>query len=77
MDNVVQHTDYIKNLVGIVDCISLGSDFDGIEVTPTGLEDVTKFPAITAALLQWGYTRQDVRKILGENFMRVFRTVCN
>jgi membrane dipeptidase len=76
LDDVIQHIDYIKNLVGNVDCISLGSDFDGIEVTPTGLEDVTKFPAITAALLQKGYSRQDVRKILGENFMRVFRTIC-
>jgi membrane dipeptidase len=76
LENVLQHIDYIKNLVGNVDCISLGSDFDGIEVTPVGLEDVTKFPAITAALLQRGYTRQEVRKILGENFMRVFRTVC-
>ena len=76
LDNVIQHIDYIKNLVGNVDCISLGSDFDGIEVTPTGLENVTKFPAITEALLQRGYSRQDVRKILGENFMRVFRAVC-
>jgi membrane dipeptidase len=76
LENVLKHIDYIKSLVGNVDCISLGSDFDGIEVTPTGLEDVTKFPAITEALLQRGYTRQDVRKILGENFMRVFRAVC-
>lgn len=76
LENVIQHIDYIKRLVGNVDCISLGSDFDGIEVTPTGLEDVTKFPAITEALLQRGYSRQDVRRILGENFMRVFRAVC-
>ena len=76
LENVIQHIDYIKRLVGNVDCISLGSDFDGIEVTPTGLENVTKFPAITEALLQRGYSRQDVRKILGENFMRVFRAVC-
>jgi membrane dipeptidase len=76
LENVLQHIDYIRGLVGNVDCISLGSDFDGIEVTPTGLEDVTKFPAITEALLQRGYSRQDVRKILGENFMRVFRAVC-
>ncbi len=76
LENVLQHIDHIKRLVGNVDCISLGSDFDGIEVTPTGLEDVTKFPAITEALLQRGYSRQDVRKILGENFMRVFRAVC-
>jgi membrane dipeptidase len=75
LENVLQHIDYIKNLVGI-DYVALGSDFDGIETTPVGLEDVTKFPAITEALLQKGYSRQDVRKILGENFMRVFRTVC-
>jgi membrane dipeptidase len=75
LENVLQHIDYIKNLVG-VDYVALGSDFDGIETTPVGLEDVTKFPAITEALLQRGYSRQDVRKILGENFMRVFRGVC-
>lgn len=76
LSNVIQHIDYIKTLVGNVDCISLGSDFDGIEVTPVGLENVTKFPAITEALLQRGYSRDDVRKILGGNFMRVFRAVC-
>jgi membrane dipeptidase len=76
LENVLQHIDYVKHLVGNVDCISLGSDFDGIEVSPTGLEDVTKFPAITEGLLQRGYTKQDVRKILGENFLRVFRAVC-
>ncbi|HTY37655.1 MAG TPA: membrane dipeptidase [Bacteroidota bacterium] len=75
LENVIQHIDYIKNLVGI-DYVALGSDFDGIETTPVGLEDVSKFPAITEALLQRGYSKQDVRKILGENFMRVFRAVC-
>jgi len=75
LENVLQHMDYIKNLVG-VDYIALGSDFDGIETTPVGLENVTKFPAITEALLQRGYSRDDVRKILGGNFMRVFRAVC-
>lgn len=75
LENVLQHIDYVKNLVG-VDYVALGSDFDGIEITPVGLEDVTKFPAITESLLQRGYSRQDVRKILGENFMRVFRAVC-
>jgi membrane dipeptidase len=76
LNNVIQHIDHIRNLVGNVECISLGSDFDGIEVTPSGLENVTKFPAITEALLQRGYSRDDVRKILGGNFMRVFRAVC-
>jgi membrane dipeptidase len=75
LDDVIRHIDYIKNLVG-VDYIALGSDFDGIERWPVGLEDVTKFPSVTAALLQRGYSRDDVRKILGGNFMRVFRAVC-
>ena len=67
LDDVVRHIDYIKNLVG-VDYVALGSDFDGMDgACPVGLEDVSHFPAITAALLQKGYTRDDVRKILGQN----------
>ncbi|MBI5471310.1 MAG: membrane dipeptidase [Ignavibacteriae bacterium] len=75
IDTVIRHIDYIKNLVGI-DHVALGSDFDGIEVTPVGLENVTKFPSLTLALLRRGYTSTDVKKILGENYMRVFRVVC-
>jgi membrane dipeptidase len=75
IDNVIQHIDYIKNLVGI-DYVAIGSDFDGIEVTPVGLEDVSKFPALTSRLLERSYTQQDVEKILGGNFMRVFEKVC-
>jgi membrane dipeptidase len=73
--DVVAHIDYIKNLVG-VDYVALGSDFDGIETVPVGLEDVSHFPALTLALFNKGYTRSEVRKILGENFLRVFKTVC-
>ena len=75
IDNVIQHIDYIKNLVGI-DYVAIGSDFDGIEVTPVGLEDVTKFPALTLKLLEHGYSQEEVEKILGGNFMRVFEQVC-
>jgi membrane dipeptidase len=75
IDTVVKHIDYIKNLVG-VDYISIGSDFDGIEIWPTGLENVTKYPDLTMALLKKGYTPADVRKILGANYMRVFEAVC-
>jgi len=75
IDTVIKHIDYIKNLVG-VDYISLGSDFDGGITPPIGLNDVTKFPALTAALLQKGYSRGDVRKILGENYLRVYRAIC-
>ncbi|NCB97075.1 MAG: membrane dipeptidase, partial [Bacteroidia bacterium] len=49
----------------------LGSDFDGIEVTPVGLEGVDKLPVITEELLNRGYSENDIHKILGGNFMRV------
>lgn len=75
IDTVIKHIDYIKNLVGI-DYVAIGSDFDGIETTPIGLEDVSKFPALTLRLLERGYSQQDVEKILGGNFMRVFEQVC-
>lgn len=75
IDTVIKHIDYIKNLVGI-DYVAIGSDFDGIGVTPIGLENVSKFPALTMRLLERGYSQQDVEKILGGNFMRVFEQVC-
>lgn len=76
LETVLQHIDYIRNIGGI-DCVALGSDFDGFSSSPpTGLRDVSQFPSLTSALLQRGYSRDDVRKILGGNFMRVFRTVC-
>lgn len=75
IDDVIAHIDHIVNLVG-TDYVALGSDFDGIEVTPTGLEDVSKFPDLTIALLQHGYSEQEVAKFLGRNFKRVFNQVC-
>jgi membrane dipeptidase len=51
----------------------LGSDFDGIEAGPKELNGVQDFPLITKALLDRGYSKKDVRKILGENFLRVFK----
>lgn len=76
IDTVIRHIDYIKNLVGI-DYIAIGSDFDGIEVTPVGLEDVSHLPNLTLALLGHGYTPADVRKILGGNFLRVLNAICH
>jgi membrane dipeptidase len=75
IDTVIKHIDYIKNRVGI-DYVAIGSDFDGIGSVPVGLEDVSKLPNLTAALLKRGYSIADVRKILGENYLRVFRQVC-
>ena len=75
ISTVANHIDYIVNLVGI-DHVGLGSDFDGIGTnTVIGLDDVTKFPDLTLELLSRGYSRTDVDKILGGNFMRVFEQV--
>lgn len=74
-DTVIKHIDYIRNLVGI-DHIALGSDFDGIERVVIGLENVSKFPNLTIALLKKGYSISDIRKIYGENILRVIRQVC-
>jgi membrane dipeptidase len=76
IDTVIKHIDYIRNRVGI-DYVALGSDYDGIGTVPAGLEDVSKLPNLTAALLRRGYSVADVRKILGENYMRVFKKVCS
>jgi len=69
---LLDHLDYIVKLVGI-DFVGLGSDFDGIEAGPKELNGVQDFPLITKALLERGYSKKDVRKILGENFLRVFK----
>ncbi len=74
VDLLIDHIDYIAKLIG-VDHVGIGSDFDGVEVLPKGLEDVTKLPIITQKLLERGYSEQDIKKILGENFKRVFRDV--
>lgn len=76
IDTVIKHIDYLKQRVGI-NHIALGSDFDGIEQTVLGLEDVSKLPQLTAALLRKNYSISDVRKILGENYLRVFKKICN
>ncbi len=71
---VVDHIDYVVKLVGD-NYVGLGSDFDGISLTPSGLRDVSKMPAITKELVKRGYTENSIRKILGGNFMRVFNEV--
>lgn len=68
------HLDYIVNLVG-VDHVGLGSDFDGISQAPLELKGVEDFPLITKALKERGYSNKEIKKILGENFLRVFKEV--
>lgn len=69
---LLDHLDYIVKLTGI-DHVGMGSDFDGISSAPKQLDDVTSFPLITKALMERGYSKKDIRKILGENFIRVFK----
>ncbi|MFN2482975.1 MAG: dipeptidase [Pyrinomonadaceae bacterium] len=68
---LIDHFDHIAKVAG-VDHVGIGSDFDGVPDLPAGMDDVSKLPAITYELLRRGYSESDVRKVLGENFMRAF-----
>lgn len=72
--DVVAHIDHVVKIAG-VDYVGIGSDFDGVSCTPAGLDDVSKFPNLTRALLEKGYSAGDVRKIYGGNLLRVMRAV--
>lgn len=69
---LIKHIDYIAKLIG-VDHVGIGSDFDGAESYPLGMDDVTDYPKITEELLKFGYTEKDIDKILGGNFLRVLK----
>jgi membrane dipeptidase len=72
--DAADHIDHIRKIAGI-DHIGLGSDFDGITAVPLGLEDVSKYPALVAELLRRGYQDDEIKKITGQNVLRVMREV--
>lgn len=74
LDDVLDQIDYMGELVG-PEHVGLGSDFDGIPHTPAGLEDASQMGNITGGLLERGYSDEDIAKILGGNWLRVFREV--
>jgi len=75
LSDVVDHIDHVVQLVG-VDHVGLGSDFDGVgDSLPAGLKDVSGYPNLIRALLERGYSEQDIRKICGENLLRVWAEV--
>ena len=74
IDDAVAHIDHAVQVAGI-DHVGIGSDFDGISAPPKGLEDVSKMPALAAALRKKGYSDPDIRKIFGGNTLRVLREV--
>jgi membrane dipeptidase len=70
----VDHIEHVMTVAG-PDAVGLGTDFDGIPDPPAGLEDVSKLPRITEELLRRGHSEEQVRKVLGENFLRFFARV--
>ena len=75
LSSMIDHIDHIAKVAG-VDHVGLGSDFDGVSgATPAGMDSAADLPRITQALLDRGYSADDIRKILGENLLRVFRQV--
>jgi len=70
LTRLADHIDHIVQVAGI-EHVGLGSDFDGVERTPVGMDDVSCFPNLTVELLRRGYSEMDLKKILGENFLRV------
>ncbi len=72
MSLLLDHLDYIVKMVG-VDYVGMGSDFDGVNSLPAGLDGVEDFPKITEELVKRGYSKKDIEKILGGNFLRVFK----
>jgi membrane dipeptidase len=75
IDDVLDHFDHVVNLVG-VDHVGIGSDYDGVgDTLPTGLKDVSAYPNLIEGLLKRGYSEADIRKVLGENLLRVWSEV--
>jgi len=74
VEDAAECIDHIVKVAGI-EHVGIGSDFDGTEIVPRGLEDVSKMPNLTEALLKRGYSEGDIKKIMGGNFLRVVREV--
>ena len=75
LDEVLDHFDRVVQLVGI-DHVGIGSDYDGVgDTLPVGLKDVSSYPALIQGLLERGYSREDIQKILGGNLIRVWKEV--
>ncbi len=74
LEDVVAHIQHVRQVAGI-DHVGLGGDFDGVGSLPVGVEGVDAYPRILAALMAAGWTEADIRKLAGENILRVMRAV--
>lgn len=72
MDDVIAHIEHVRKVAGI-DHVGIGSDYDGITSTPEGMEDVSSYPKLFAELARRGWSDEDLRKLAGENVLRVMR----
>ena len=72
LEQLMQHFDHIVKLIGI-DHVGIGSDFDGIDSAPKELKTVLDYPKFTQALIARGYSNKDIKKVLGGNFLRVYK----
>lgn len=75
VNKVIEHIEHIIK-TGSIDNVGLGSDFDGMNLPPKGLEDVSKVPEITRLLMENGYLEEEIYKIMGGNFLRIFGQIC-
>ena len=73
-ERVVEHIDHVAKVAGI-DHVGIGTDFDGFGILPEGLESAADLPKIYSALMTRGYSNAQMRKILGENLLRVMEAV--
>lgn len=76
VSNLADHFDHIKKIAGS-ESIGIGGDYDGVERFPEGLEDVSKYPSLIEELLRRGWNETELKGVLRENFLRVFREVEN
>ncbi|CAD6234881.1 GSCOCG00007742001-RA-CDS [Cotesia congregata] len=72
--DVAAHINHVRKVAGI-DHVGIGAGYDGINLTPTGLEDVSKYPELFAELLANGWSEGDIQKLAGLNLIRVFKAV--
>jgi membrane dipeptidase len=74
LGDVADHLDHLAKVAGH-DHVGIGSDLDGIDTTPTGLEGVETYPALIAELLRRGWSEEDCKKLAGGNILRVLEAV--
>jgi membrane dipeptidase len=72
LEQVADHIEHVRDVAGI-DHVGIGSDFDGIDTTPVGLEDSSKFPELFAELIRRGWSDNDLKKLAGQNLLRAMR----